>query len=94
MFKVISFDFGGTIAYEVKEDHIIYQQILNELGYAVKTKNIISSLEKAREWWSSKRKHGMIWAEETFIQYIKQILNQLSISNDDLAVKIASFMAI
>ena len=32
--KVFSFDFGGTLAYETTDDHIIFQEVLKELGYS------------------------------------------------------------
>jgi len=43
--ETVSFDFGGTLAYEEKEDYIVYHEILAGLGFSVD----LNQLKEAHE---------------------------------------------
>ena len=45
MVKVISLDFGGTIAYELEEDYMAYHRLLKELGYLTDLNLVEKALE-------------------------------------------------
>jgi len=94
MFDVISFDFGGTIAYEVKEEYLVYHEILEELGCTIDVDMIKKALERAREWWKDeKARTGRVWDERSRLEYVKRMLTHLNLSNiDNFALEVAKLI--
>ena len=56
VFEVVSLDFGGTLAYEVSDDRLVYREILSELGYWVGVEDIGKALRDARSWWRAEKR--------------------------------------
>ena len=80
--KVVSFDFGGTLAYEAIDDSIILQQILQELGYRIKKNDIEEAMKNAREWWR-REKGEKVWNEEAMREFHEKLLSELGILNPE-----------
>jgi len=76
--KVVSFDFGGTLAYEATDDSIILQQILQELGYKIEMDDIEEAMKNAREWWR-REKGEKVWNEEAMREFHEKLLSELGI---------------
>lgn len=86
MVKVISLDFGGTIAYELEEDYMAYHRLLKELGYLTDLNLVEKALEEARDWWREERaRTGRIWNMDVYLELIERVLRTLK-----LPVEIAS----
>ena len=80
MFEVVSLDFGGTIAYEVEEDYVVYCEVLRELGYAANLNAIREALAKARSWWrQEKARSGRIWDRDAYVDFVKRVLRVLGL---------------
>lgn len=88
--ETISFDFGGTLVYEEKEDHIVYCEILSELGLNVEVNRLKKAHEEARNWWMEERHRTQkIWNEEEWVYLIERMLSNLMLPNPrELALKI------
>lgn len=83
--RVVSFDFGGTLADLDKERHVAYFETFNELGLTVDVKLLKEKLVEAHNWWLEERKRtGMIWTEETRLMFIEKLFRLLNIDRDDL----------
>lgn len=81
MFKsiaTVSFDFGGTLAYEVKKDHEVYREILEEMGYRFQPVEVESAYHKAVEWWRIvKHRERLVWNEDSQRMFISRMLIDL-----------------
>lgn len=90
MIKIISFDFGGTLAREVREEYEVFHEILNELDCPTEMNKVREALLRAWEWWlREKREKGRIWCEETLRKVVKLFLSYLRLpSKDNLIAKI------
>jgi len=83
MFKVVSLDFGGTIAREVEEDHIVYCRVLSELGYSVNPNLVKEALREARAWWRrEKARTGRIWNMEAYAELVERVLRFLKLPSE------------
>ena len=80
--KVVSFDFGGTLAYEATDDSIILQQILQELGYKIEADDIEEAMKNVREWWR-REKGEKVWNEEAMKEFHERMLSELGIPNPE-----------
>lgn len=91
IFKVVSLDFGGTLAYEVKGDYIVYQDILGELGYNVELGKLEEVFRGAMDWWrQEKARTGILWNEETDAIWFERVLGSLALPDSRrIAAKIA-----
>lgn len=90
--KVISFDFGGTLAYETTEDSIIFRQILEEFGYKFDIDEVKSALDFSREWWRT-TKEDKIWNEKEMLNFHRKVLSKLKIPNpEELAEKTSKIL--
>jgi putative hydrolase of the HAD superfamily len=80
--KAVSFDFGGTLAYEEKEDYIVYHEILRELGFNVDLNQLRKALESSRSWIRRKKAEtGEVWSESMWIEHVSHMLSSLALSN-------------
>jgi len=80
--KVVSFDFGGTLAYETTDNCIVFQQILQKLGYKIEVDDIKEAMKIVREWW--KREKGeKVWNEEAMREFHEKVMSKLGISNPE-----------
>lgn len=87
--ETISFDCGGTLFYETKEDHIIYKEILNDLGISIDADKVKEALQYAGEWWNEKAKKGEVWTEDTWTELLKRVIAKLELPNpNELIAKI------
>lgn len=84
--KTISFDCGGTLFYETKEDHVIYKEILNDLGINIDAAKVKEALNCAGEWWDEKAKKGEVWTEDTWAELLKRVASRLELPNPDKIV--------
>ncbi|RLI25036.1 hypothetical protein DRO57_05085 [Candidatus Bathyarchaeota archaeon] len=76
----VSFDFGGTLAYEVKEDYEVYHEILEEMGYRFRLMEVESAYREAVEWWRMvKRRENLVWNEDSQRKLISRILLNLRV---------------
>lgn len=80
--KVFSFDFGGTLAYETTDDHIIFQKVLKELGYSFNQSEIKEAMKHARAWWEHE-KDKRIWDENALKDFHKRMLSYLKLPNPE-----------
>ena len=82
MFEAVSLDFGGTLAYEVKGDYVVYQEILGELGYNVELGILEKAFRGAMDWWrKEKARTDMLWNEETDAVWFERILCSLTVAD-------------
>ncbi len=88
--KTVSFDCGGTLLYEIEKDHVIYYEILRELGYDVYIDGVKEALKDAQGWCNAEMlRMGKIWNEEAWIEMLKKFVSNLKLSNqEELAVKL------
>ncbi|MCS7387000.1 MAG: HAD family hydrolase [archaeon GB-1867-005] len=78
MLSAISFDFGGTLARELKEEHQVFHEILMDLGYSVEVELVKEALSAAWDWWlQEKARTGRVWSEEALKDVIKLILRRV-----------------
>jgi len=94
MFEAVSLDFGGTIAYEAKEDYVVYCEVLGELGYAVDLNAVREALARARGWWrQEKARSGRIWNMDAYVDFVEYVLRVLDLpSPDELAQDVLSVL--
>ena len=94
VFEVVSLDFGGTLAYEVSDDRLVYREILSELGYRVGAEDIGRALRDARSWWrAEKRRLGRIWDARAYREFVEHVLESLGLPNSRaLALKVARIL--
>jgi len=88
--SAISFDFGGTLAFETEEDYEVYHRILTNLGFNFSLSSLESAFKKARTIWNAKRQRGEIWNEERMLELVKDMLNFVGVKNEELATKIVN----
>jgi putative hydrolase of the HAD superfamily len=88
--ETISFDFGGTLVYHEKEGHIVYYEILKELGFDVELDYLKKAHENARNWWTKeKQRTQKIWTEDVWHYSVQRMLSNLTLpSSRELASKI------
>lgn len=89
--KVVSFDFGETLAYETTKDYVLFQQILKELGYDFPVEQVREAMKFARERWRTES-HGKVWNENEMIKFHKNVLSRLRVQNLELAIKTARML--
>ncbi|RLE51766.1 MAG: hypothetical protein DRJ20_01500 [Candidatus Methanomethylicota archaeon] len=91
MLSVISLDFGGTLACEVKEEYYAFHEILRELGYAVEVEEVREALSIAWNLWlQEKAETGKVWSEEALKGVIRRILRQVGApASDELVLRAA-----
>jgi putative hydrolase of the HAD superfamily len=78
--EAVSLDFGGTLAYEVKENHVMYRDILDELGYDIELGKVEEALKYAIDWWrQEKTRIGILWNEETDAIWFERMLGYLAV---------------
>ncbi|MCD6443844.1 HAD-IA family hydrolase [Candidatus Bathyarchaeota archaeon] len=76
----VSFDFGGTLAHDVKKDYEVYHEILDEMGYRFEPVEVESAYRKAVEWWRMvKRKENLVWNEDSQRMFISRMLAHLGL---------------
>lgn len=81
-FEVVSLDFGGTLAYDVKGDYVVYQEILGELGHVVQLDKLEEAFKGAMDWWrQEKARTGILWNEETDVIWFERMLSSLALPN-------------
>jgi len=80
--RVVSFDFGGTLAYETTDNSVVFQQILQTLGYKIEVDDIKEAMKIVREWW--KREKGeRVWNEEAMKEFHERVMSKLGIPNPE-----------
>ena len=80
--KAVSFDCGGTLYYEVEQDHAVFHKILNSLGYEFEVAEVKRALDDARVWWNGeKAKTGEVWTEGSWIKLLQKMVSNLAIQN-------------
>jgi putative hydrolase of the HAD superfamily len=78
--KAVSFDCGGTLYYEVKQDHAVFHKILNSLGYQFEVAEVKRALDDARVWWNGeKAKTGEVWTEDSWAKLLQKMASNLAI---------------
>ncbi|RLE62378.1 MAG: hypothetical protein DRJ38_09720 [Thermoprotei archaeon] len=83
MFKVVSLDFGGTIAHEIEQDYVVYHKVLNELGYSINLNLVEKALRDARAWWrEEKAKTGRVWNMKAYVELIERVLKALELPTE------------
>lgn len=88
--SAVSFDFGGTLAFETEEDYKVYHRILTDLGFNFSLSSLESAFKKARSIWDTKRQRGEVWNEEHMLELVKDMLNFVGVNNEELAKKVVS----
>jgi len=79
------FDFGDTLAYERRPEHLIYYKIFKEVGYKTDLTEFKRAYDDAKEWWRLEKSNGKIWTEHSRSRFIEQISHNLGLSiNKDL----------
>ena len=78
MFKVISFDFGGTLAYEAEEEHVVLWKTLKQLGLRYGEEEVKLAYEKEKLEHEN-RQASEVWTEETQVRFLTGILNRLGV---------------
>jgi HAD superfamily hydrolase (TIGR01549 family) len=80
--ETISLDFGGTLVYEEKEDHIVYHEILAELGFNIDLNQLKEACESSRSWIGRKKAEtGRVWDESMWIEHVSHMLSSLTLPN-------------
>jgi hypothetical protein len=75
--KAISFDCGGTLYYEVEQDHAVFHKILNSLGYQFEVAEVKRALGDARVWWNGeKAKTGEVWTEVSWAKLLQKMASR------------------
>lgn len=78
--KAVSFDCGGTLFYEVEQDHVVFHKILNSLGYKFEVAEVKRALDDARVWWNGeKAKTGEVWTEGSRVKLLQRMVSNLAI---------------
>ncbi|MGD0329815.1 MAG: HAD family hydrolase [Nitrososphaeria archaeon] len=77
--KAVMFDFGDTLAYELKEGYLTYHLIFEELGYVTELSEFKKRYDEALEWMLAEREKGRIWTEETRADFVSRILTSLKL---------------
>ena len=78
--KAVSFDCGGTLYYEVEQDHVVFHKILNSLGYEFEVAEVKRALDDARVWWNGeKAKTGEVWTEDSWAKLLQKMASNLAI---------------
>lgn len=88
--SAISFDFGGTLAFETQEDYKVYHKIFSSLGFNFSLSSLEFAFNKARAIWNAKREKGEVWSEKHMLELVKDMLSFLGVNNEDLAAKVVS----
>jgi len=71
--RVISFDCGETLFYEVEQDYVVFYKILKSLGYEFELAEVKRALDDARVWWNGeKAKTGEVWTEVSWIKLLQK----------------------
>ena len=79
--SVVSLDFGGTIAYEPKEEHVVYLEILRELGHELEDSIVREKYEEAKRLWSEVNR-DRLWNEEAHLEFIENFYSLLSLHDN------------
>ncbi|HID04478.1 MAG TPA: HAD family hydrolase [Candidatus Caldiarchaeum subterraneum] len=79
-FKVVSLDFGGTLAYEVEEEYITLLKVLKKLGLDFRGEEIRKIYEEEKQAYESSQHNG-VWTEKTHIELVSGILRRLGIED-------------
>jgi len=80
IFKAVSLDFGGTLAYELKQGYVVYREILGELGYDVELGKFEEAFKGAMDWWrQEKGRTGILWNEDTDAVWFERMLGSLAL---------------
>ena len=88
--EIVSLDFGGTLAYETKEEHIVYYDAFGKLGFKLDIDDLQLALKHAKAWWKQEKKQGKIWNEHMTVKYADRILSYLKINGTmNLAKRVA-----
>jgi len=82
-YNIVSFDFGGTLAYEVKGEGAVLKSILNRFGVEVDLQRLRKAFEEARGWWREERSKGVIWNELGRINFVRILLSNLGLTSQD-----------
>ena len=83
----ISFDCGGTLFYEVEQDHVVFHKILNSLGYEFEVAEVKRALDDARVWWNGeKAKTGEVWTEVSWAKLLQKMVSNLTIPDSSWIV--------
>ena len=80
--RVISFDCGETLFYEVEQDYVVFYKILKSLGYEFELAEVKRALDDARVWWNGeKAKTGEVWTEVSRIKLLQKMVSNLAIQD-------------
>ncbi len=80
MVKIVSLDFGGTIAYELEKYYVIYHRLLEELGYSTDLNLVEKALKEACNWWREERaRTGRIWNMDVYLELIERVFRTLKL---------------
>lgn len=81
--RTVSFDFGGTLAYEVYPrgmEHMVYWRVFRKLGYEFEAEEVKSAFSEAVSWWRElKCKTGAVWSESALSELITRMLRRLGV---------------
>jgi len=80
------FDFGDTLAYELKEDYLTYHLIFEEVGYVTELSEFKKRYNEALEWLLAERKKGRVWTEETRAEFVSRILTGLKLPSQSRVI--------
>ncbi len=84
--KTVSFNCGGTLYYEVEEDHMVFHKILLKLGYRFEPVKVREAWKDACVWWSEeKARTREVWNENAWARLLRKMVSNLAIPNQDLA---------
>lgn len=81
--KTVSFDFGGTLAYEAHPrgmEYAIYWRVFRKLGYEFEADRVNFAFSEAVDWWCGfKRRTGAVWSERFLGEFIARMLRKLGV---------------
>jgi len=91
--RVVSFDFGGTLAFEEVEDWNAYHEILSRLGVGVDVERVKEAYRRAKLSWDERRRRGEIWSEGQMAIFVEDILRFLGAGDRSIVGRVLDMWA-
>ncbi|MDJ0269828.1 MAG: hypothetical protein NXY59_04645 [Aigarchaeota archaeon] len=86
--KVVSLDFGGTLAYEPREEYLTYHQLLASMGYRLKQEDVRKAYEKTIAYFKEGGIFGKrVWDGSLHLEFITLLCRDLMIDNAEVAAR-------
>ena len=82
--KIVSLDFGGTLAKELEDESYAFHEIFNELGFKVNLNEVKRVYADSWKWWLKiKSETGKIWNENALADLTRRMLRELNLPFND-----------